>query len=310
MSNDNNDNIMTETGTEIETETETGTEMLNARISALQAQNTGAGGAGDPDEYHYPYVIFQLFENKFAINCKYVVSIEQASPTTELVNASNEFRGISYYKNEPMSVFDLRRIFGLMSSEEYIRAVADLPRRISEHEAYARELLAGAESDNLSGLETDPNKCEFGKWFAQYKTKVLSIEVRKEMDKIEPLHEKFHNAAKTIKGLAAAGKPDEAAAHLAEFEIIKAALTEEMAGLNEALLQNVAELNIILQLNGKKIGLVVDAAESVEEIDDIQELPPSVVMTDYIKRLGLSKKDKHIIFIIEAGEFSAKLENN
>ena len=280
----------------------TGTEMLNAQLSALQAQNQGAAINGGDDEYLYPYVIFQLFENKFAINCKYVVSIEQISETTELVNASHEFRGISYYKNEPMSVFDLRRMFGLMSNEEYIRNIADIPRHTAEYEAYAQAVLSGAPS----GFEQDPRKCRFGKWFYEYRRKAVNIDVRKELDKIEQPHNEFHKAAATVADLIAKGRADEAAGHSAKFEKIKTGFIAEMNNLNETLLKNVTELNIILQLTGKKIGLIVDAAESVEEIDEIQNLPPSVVTTNYIKRLGLSKKDQNIIFIVEAAEFNAK----
>jgi len=279
-----------------------GTETINAQLSALQAQNQGAVIDGGDDESLYPYVIFQLFENKFAINCKYVVSIEQVSETTELVNASQEFRGISYYKDEPMSVFDLRRMFGLTSNEEYIHNVADIPGHIAEYEAYAQAVLSGAPSE----FEQDPRKCRFGKWFYEYRRKVTNIEVRKEMDKIEPPHNEFHRAATAIGDFISKGKPNEAAEYSAKFDGIKNRFIAEMRNLNETLLKNVTELNIILQLTDKKIGLIVDAAESVEEIDEIQDLPPSVVMTNYIKRLGLSKKDKNIIFIVEAAEFNKK----
>ena len=62
------------------------------------------------------------------------------------------------------------------------------------------------------------------------------------------------------------------------------------------------EHNIILQIKDKKIGITVDNAESVDYIDEIQELPQSVVMTKYIKKIGLTQKDKKAIFILEAEE--------
>jgi chemotaxis signal transduction protein len=228
------------------------------------------------------------------------------SKTTELVNAGSEFRGIAYFKNEPISVYDLRRLFGLMSNDEFIRNVADIPGRITEHEMYAQELRDCVDSALPFKDETDANKCNFGKWLYDYKSKAPSLEVRKELLKVEPVHEKFHSVAKTIKDFVNRGRADEAANHIEELNALQNNFIRIMGDLNEVLIGSATELNIVLQLNGKKIGLIIDNADSVEDIDEIQELPPSVAMTKYIRRLGLSKKEKQIIFILEAIEFNAQ----
>lgn len=278
-----------------------GTEIINAQISALRSQNIQTGENAD---YQYPYVIFQLFENKFALNCKYVVSIEQVTETKELVKSSSEIRGIAYYKNEPINVFDLRRVFGMMSSEEYIRNVVNIPQRIIDHEKYVQTLKDCVDSKKPFELTVDSAKCAFGKWFYAYKNKSLPVGVRKEFDKIEIVHAKFHNAAKTVKDFIARKRTDEAAKYMREVEDIKQYVISALNDLNEVMLKNVTEINIVLQLKDKKIGIIVDAADSVEEIDDIQELPPTVAMTKYISRLGLSKKERQIVFILEANEFN------
>lgn len=279
-------------------------EMLNSQISALRGQNSQAAENGDSAEINFPYVIFQLFENKFAVNCKYVVSIEKVSKTTEMVNASREVRGISYYKNEPISIFDLRQLFGLMSNNDYIHNVVNLPQRIQDHEKYAQTLKDCVSSGTPFQLNTDPHKCAFGKWFYSNKnTAGTNIEIRRELETVEPYHDKFHETAKLIKDRISVGRLEEAAGYLEEIDTLKTYVVNQLNNLNSALLKNVSELTIILQLNGKKIGLIIDAAESVENIDEIQNLPDSVVTTGYIKRLGLSKKDRQIIFILEAAAF-------
>jgi len=63
------------------------------------------------------------------------------------------------------------------------------------------------------------------------------------------------------------------------------------------------QLNIILQVNNTKAVIKADNAECTEYLDEIQELPKSVAVTEYIKRLGLRKKDREIIFILEPSAF-------
>jgi len=126
------------------------------------------------------------------------------------------------------------------------------------------------------------------------------------MEKIYPLHERFHRTSKTIKDFIARGRAEDTAQYFEELEKQKNDLVREMNELNEIMIKTSMELNIVLQLKGKKIGLIVDSAESVEAIAEIQALPPSVATTNYIRRLGLSQKEKHIIFILEAKEFEDK----
>jgi len=280
------------------------TEMLNSQIAALRSQDFQTDDTGEFAEINYPYVIFQLHENRFAVNCKYVVSIEQTAKTTEIVNASREARRISYYKNEPISIFDLRSLFGLISSEDYINNVVNLPQRIKDHEKYAQTLNECVETGAPFNLTVDPHMCAFGKWFYAYKEdKRTGLEIRNLLTKIEKPHAKFHETAKTVRELIKVGKFEETAEHLKIIERLKGGCVTELTNLHEMLLKNTTELNIVLQLKNQKIGLTVDYAESVENIDEIQPLPPSVATTNYIKRLGLSQKERQIIFIIEAPEF-------
>ena len=60
---------------------------------------------------------------------------------------------------------------------------------------------------------------------------------------------------------------------------------------------------IILRVKDKNIGIMVDAAENIEQIDEIQGLPASVVTGEYIKKAGLGKKDHEIIYIFEPEAF-------
>lgn len=279
------------------TSTNTNTnKTLNSQLASLQRSE---------GETIYPYVIFQVFENKFAVNSKYVLSIEKAenvSGPTGLVRSSGGVRGISYYKNEAIHIFDLRKLFGYMSQTDYINNVVNIPQRIKEHESYAQTLKNCILSGDLFSLNIDPHKCAFGKWFYNQKIKI-NLETRKSMEKLEPFHDNFHKLAAEIKIMLENGKKELAAEYLNKIDVLKDDIIQKLHDFEDVLTGSAQELDIILQVKGKKIGLVVDNAESVEDIDEVQNLPPAVVMTKYIKKLGLNKKDRKIIFILEADEF-------
>ena len=145
-------------------------ETINYQISSISSL-TGDGGG----DIHYPYVIFQVFDNKFAVNSKFVVSIENTKNSENINNTDNT------------EVFNLR------------------------------ELLWG---NNCYSEDTKPME------------------------------------------------------HI-----------------------------IILQIKDKTIGIIVDVAENIEHIDEIQELPRSVITGKYIKKVGLSKTDRKIIYILDPEAF-------
>ena len=60
---------------------------------------------------------------------------------------------------------------------------------------------------------------------------------------------------------------------------------------------------IVLQVKDKDVGIIVDVAENIGYIDEIQELPASVVTGKYIKKAGLGKTDRQIIYILEPEAF-------
>lgn len=269
--------------------------------------NNAAGGDFDfENESSYPYVIFQVADNKFAVNCKYVLSIEPIAETTEITSSHSEVRGIAYYKNEAVNVFDMRRMFGYISQVDHINNTINIPQRIQDHIDYEKNLKSCVENDTPFKLTVDPHECKFGKWFYSYKSKA-NLEIRSQLERIEPIHDKFHLTAAKIKNLIDSreneNEKEKGMKLLEETDNIKSNLLPMLDDLNGILLKNIIELMIVLKIKNKKVGIIVDSTESVETINEIQELPPAVVLTDYVKRMGLRKKDSEIVLILEATPF-------
>ena len=249
------------------------------------------------------YVIFNLAAGLFAVNCKYVMSIEPPSPITELANCPPGVRGICYYKNEAINVYDLRIIFGYPSHEQHVEQEINISGHIAAHENWAAEIRAKAGGgDDLSpGFDSDPLKCGLGEWLANYKT--INMNTQSLIKRIVPIHEAFHKFAARADDFRSARQED-ADKFMDEVEAVKNDLVRNLNELHDALLNQAKELRVILKVNGRKFGIIIDDAESVEIMDEIQELPPAALATEYIRNLGFRKKDRQITLIIEAEKFA------
>ena len=246
------------------------------------------------------YVIFTLAEGTFAVNCKYVVSIEPPAKITEMANAPAGVRGVGYYKDEAINIFDLRIIFGYPTHEYYVENNINIGRHITEHENWASEISSSVAGGDELSFTSDPFGCDLGKWLESYKTDNMNI--KNLVKRIKPVHEQFHKFANRTAGFSSNDK-DETDKFLAEAQIVKNELMRNLSELNSMLLSQAKELTIILKIKDKKIGIIIDDAESVESMDEIQELPPVALVTEYIRNLGFRSKDKQIALIIEAEMF-------
>ena len=246
------------------------------------------------------YVIFTLAEGTFAVNCKYVVSIEPPAKITELANAPAGVRGVGYYKDEAINIFDLRIIFGYPTHEYYVENEINIGRHITEHENWASEINAHVAGGADLSFNSDPFGCDLGKWLESYKTDNMNI--KNLIKRIGPVHEQFHKFSNRAAGFNS-NNTEETDKFLAEAQAVKNELMRNLKELNSILLSQAKELTIILKIKDKKIGIIIDDAESVEPMDEIQELPPVTLVTDYIRNLGFRNKDKQIALIIEAEMF-------
>lgn len=292
------------------------TENLNRQLrdlhkSSIDAVNIATDIENEEAEYeaNYPYVVFQVYNNKFAVNCKYVLSIEQMAQTTEIsVSSARGLRGIAYYTGEAINAFDMRETLGFISQIDYLKNIVNIPERILQHQSYVNNLSECVTLGRQFELTTDPHQCAFGKWFDSYMSRdksEIALDIRIHMDRIAPVHDKFHKLADDIKALLKVNRTDEAANILNEIEKSKDEIVSELKDLETALLANITELMIVLTAKkNKKVGIIVDNAESVEFISEIQDLPPAVVSTEYVKKIGIRKKSQEIVLILEALNFA------
>ena len=252
----------------------------------------------------FPYVIFKIHGNVYALNCKYVQSIEETpEDTTEVSQSSYEIRGVSYYKDQAINLIDLRRVLGIISQKDYLTNVVDIPSRIQEHISFVERLEEQLTTESPITVTEDPHECNLGKWIDAYKP--LSATIKNEIEHIVAPHDLLHNTVKRIKDALNMNRKEEA---LDIFDKIKNNYSQNVIGklnnLEKTLFSEIKEYSIIIRVGTKTVGLIVDETESVEPIDKIQRLPEFVIVTEYIQNLGLRNKDDSLLLILEPSAFA------
>jgi chemotaxis signal transduction protein len=276
-------------------------ENINNELENLRSEN--------PDdsmhESSYPYVIFTIQDNFFAISCKYVQSIEPTPDvTTEVSQSSPEIRGVSYYKNQQaINLIDMRKLLGIISQKEYLENIVNIPLRIREHENFVNNLEDCIINEKEINLTTDPHACNFGKWLDKYDPK--SSVMKNHLKYLMEPHDALHKAVITIKDDISRNKKDKAEEVLNTVKnVYKKSVVEGLEELEKILYSEVKEQSIIIRVENKTVGLIVDYTESVEPINNIQRLPDLVIVSDYIQRYGIRDKTNSLILVLEGPAFA------
>lgn len=145
-----------------------------------------------------PWLIFSLNGFTYAINTEFVTGIlVPPDNLTPVPDAPTEYRGIVDIRGEVYPVIDMRSLFGYQSLEkECADFTAMLDAREQDHLNWANELKHCVEADIDFTLTTDPHKCEFGKWYDEFKKNPHNADFS--LHKIEKPHEELHHTAEKI----------------------------------------------------------------------------------------------------------------
>lgn len=223
-------------------------------------------------EVHYPWLLFQLGKNCFAINSKRVGGIMISPEELTCLPDSPEFvRGLIMLQGNIIRLLDLRMLFGMetieMEREEFHQMLED---RKQDHLLWVKELERCIESGEAFTLATDPHKCAFGQWYDQFESE--SHSVNHHLRKIEEPHRKLHEAALAV---AECRQDCEKCTRDKCLKEILRELNEELAPRIVSLLdeaqevfrESYREMAILIEEGDRRLGLIVDQVLSVEELD-------------------------------------------
>lgn len=221
--------------------------------------------AKETHESDFPWVIFFLNKELYAISSEKVISMEVISKIVTLPNAPPYIRGMIPFRDSIVPMLDLRVRLGMPSGKSEIDAFcAMLTQREHDHFNWVHELERSVEEKRPFTLTTDPRKCAFGQWYYSYQTE--NITLRTLIKRFEQPHQLLHQTAEQVVELETAGKLDEVSALIQKLRegplaILRALFDETRKAVSEQ-----REIAMICDVDGHHVALTVDNIDSIDRI--------------------------------------------
>lgn len=219
------------------------------------------------------HLIVSVAENLYAIHTEYIREIHSLPRIIPLPGNKNQKESVVDFRGEIFPLLDLRRRLGHQSFEQEREQLIDvLKERERDHKKWLDELEKSVVERRAFTLQTDPHKCNFGKWYDNYVTDDLDFwSLLYQFD--EP-HKTIHSIAEQVTKLVGENQAEEAqkVINLTKDNALKK-MIELFSRSYETIRSLDRRLIVILKKDGLKRAAVIDKALSIAEItlDTIQE---------------------------------------
>lgn len=240
------------------------------------------------DEQDLPDIIFKLQDDLYAVSSKYVVYISVLSDVTPTSGDDPRYRGTVIFNGKSVHVFDLRNLFGIHNFEEELNEL--VRGRIADHVNWVNKLEESVNENRPFELTTNPHACAFGKWYDNFHTDDTYLAMY--LKGIDEPHTAIHETGKRVKKLMAEGKQEEAKAEVEEMKKTHFAKTKSLLeGMVQVYKNGVKEMLIMMKVDGKLKGIVVDKIAGIKKLEDLTPLPENLPRgkSDYIECLAKDK---------------------
>ena len=257
----------------------------------------------------FPWLVFNLNKSFFAFNCENITTITILPRNiTEPVLTPSYIRGLLDLRGEIIPLVDMRKLFGFpTATSEFDNFKQTKAAAIAAHQAWVEELIRCAEENDKFTKETDPTKCDFGKWLIKFESN--SNVIASHLRKINEPHNKLHQEGQKVVELQKQPHSPERDRKIKECaenaaQIHAPSVVSILEKIEEDWLDAQKEMVIIFTFNDKKIGLIVDEVQSVERLEILnQEINTEMqAISHYFSSIARSTRSDNIIFLIDETE--------
>lgn len=222
------------------------------------------------------WVLFVLNKQHYGIRTEYIQEMVLFDSVSKLPDHPDYIRGVVNLRGTVIPIVDLRMQLGMTGYTEERNILIDIfDKQEKEHADWLNELKATVEEKREFTLTSDPDACEFGKWYDKYRTDNELI--KSLLSKLDSLHRAIYNIAIEVKENVDKGDPQSAMAIIqiawnSEFMELKSLFKEARQLLRES----AREIVIVTKYDNAIVGFVVDKVEDVLDIqpENIADPPP------------------------------------
>jgi chemotaxis signal transduction protein len=251
------------------------------------------------------YLVIMLAKQLYALPYHDLVQIIDSPKATVLPRMDDHVRGTIDFHGEVITLYDLRRAFGLPSlAQEVSNTVHSLADRKQDHINWITKLKDEVYHDREISVQTDPHKCAFGKW---YDTFVAESRVLDEyMARFDAPHKKIHGLAAKAGDLIANGRKQDAKDLIHDAERLELnSLISLFDNAGHYIRTYTHEYAVVIENAGNKFAITVDAVKSFERIDSISYELPSILKragSGFLQAVGSVKADgqEESVLIVDA----------
>lgn len=264
---------------------------------------------------NYPYILFRLKKDFYAINCKNVASIMQMTDYEQLPNTPENVEGIFKFSSQVIPIISLRKLFSFPTLEqESAEFSAMLDQRKQDHINWVKELNRCVKQETPFTLAMDPHKCAFGRWYDRYESDSPTIKFH--LRKIEEPHRLLHECAQRAQNCAK--DHDSCSLETCLSDTLSDAESNYMPKIIELLDEakdmfaaHLRSMLIVIDTGKDMFAVIVDEVLAVEDLIDIatEDQVDKLKGSRYITEIKKSAKSSRLVFLINELKLAEISEN-
>lgn len=247
----------------------------------------------------FPWTMFLVDNVAYGLSSRHVLSIEILGQVTPIVGDPPYCRGVSHFRDDMIPLVDLRILFGKGNRVQELESM--MRARIQDHVHYVNTLTECVNTMTHFVLTADPHACAFGKWFYSFRTNNNALSSL--LKRIESPHSKIHQMAGEVNECIARGDKANAEQKLKlikeDYFVNTVSLLEQVVS---AYVTDNREMVVVLDINGRAKGFIVDEIISVEFIDHFVESHGAQEKSKYIEKIAQRQKNSENVLLINVEE--------
>jgi purine-binding chemotaxis protein CheW len=260
----------------------------------------------EKNEINFPWLVFRLKNNLYAVNSKIITSIVIMPENMTIVpNVPDYIRGLIHLRGSVIPLLDLRMLFKIKSlKEEYNEFKDMIDDRKKDHINWVDEFEYSIINKEKFELTTNPHECEFGKWYDNFTSDIEIINFN--LKKLDEPHKKIHKAADDLSNCSKNCdncERDRCLKLILEETKEKNMpyMIELLDEVKEIFKMHYREMIVILEKDNSSVGITVDEVLSVEDIIPFEETDEvrKMCRDKYVCGVAKSEKNNDVLLILD-----------
>jgi purine-binding chemotaxis protein CheW len=256
------------------------------------------------DDTEEQYLVFSVKGIEFAIPVNSVREMIPLPAVVPIPDSPPWMRGVVNLRNETFKLVDFRVRVDMPSLyEERESIIRELETREQEHKDWVDELEKAVRENASFHGETDPHKCNFGRWYDNFESSNATVML--ELKKFDEPHKMIHSTAQEALKLVQNGKQEEA------LQLIEQRRNGELArlvtlfdNLKQHLRDEQKEVIVLLNTADDRFAISVDYVEAVEVVRSADEKTLANFQQKkdgfvHYSKVALRAKEDSIVYIVQ-----------